>query len=50
MNLQVVSVYRPCNSTGPTSVAGQHRILMLEEGIDEDPINVFLQDLKIEVT
>jgi endonuclease/exonuclease/phosphatase family metal-dependent hydrolase len=50
MNLRIVSVYRPCDSSGPTSVAGQQRTILLEEDIQDNPRKVFLEDLAIEAS
>ena len=49
MILRVVSVYRPCDSKGPTSVAGQHRLVLLEEGVNDNPRQAFLEDLALEI-
>jgi endonuclease/exonuclease/phosphatase family metal-dependent hydrolase len=48
MNLRIVYVYRPCDSTGPMSVASQHRTVLLDEGVDSNPRQVFLEDLVME--
>jgi hypothetical protein len=51
MSLQVVSIYRPCDSPGPMTVASQHsRMVLLDKGVDTNPRQVFLDDLVMEAT
>ena len=50
MNLRIASVYRPCDSSGPTSVSGQQHTVLLDDGIDDNPRKAFLEDLLLEAT
>ena len=48
--LRVIAIYRPCDSRGESTVAAQHRTFLLNEEIDENPRQVFLDDLSLEIT
>ena len=50
MVLQVVSVYRPCNSSsGERTAWSQHKAYFNDNNDDRDPRDAFLEDLKSEI-